>query len=125
VFFLIFMKLILPGPGFKPVSFRVAGRRCPCILSHLTQLINLDDHLNLQLLSYIGMDSQTISFHEMHKSILVATHLFFSNCFLWFIYPEKLIPILDLRGSIFRRKEATIVGTSLAYFEASIGSTKT
>jgi hypothetical protein len=35
VFFSI--KLILPGPGFEPVTSRVAGRRCPCILSHLTQ----------------------------------------------------------------------------------------
>jgi hypothetical protein len=33
----IVIKLILPGPGFEPVTSRVAGRRCPCILSHLTQ----------------------------------------------------------------------------------------
>ncbi len=32
------IKLILPGPGFEPVTSRVAGRRCPCILSHLTQV---------------------------------------------------------------------------------------
>ncbi len=31
------IKLILPGPGFEPVTSRVAGRRCPCILGHLTQ----------------------------------------------------------------------------------------
>ncbi len=36
-FFSIFIKLILPGPGFEPVTSRVAGRRCHCILSHLTQ----------------------------------------------------------------------------------------
>jgi hypothetical protein len=30
--------LISPGPGFEPVTSRVAGRRCPCILSHLTQV---------------------------------------------------------------------------------------
>ncbi len=35
-FISIFIKLILPGPGFEPVTSRVAGRRCPCILSHLT-----------------------------------------------------------------------------------------
>ncbi len=32
------IKLILPGPGFKPVTSRVAGMRFPCILSHLTQV---------------------------------------------------------------------------------------
>ncbi len=37
--FSIFLKLILPGPGFEPVTSRVAGRRCPCILSHLNQHI--------------------------------------------------------------------------------------
>jgi hypothetical protein len=30
--------LILPGPEFKPVTSRVAGWRCPCILSHLSQM---------------------------------------------------------------------------------------
>jgi hypothetical protein len=38
VFFFNFIKLILPGPGFKPVTSRIAGRRCPSILSHLTQV---------------------------------------------------------------------------------------
>ncbi len=32
--FLFFIKLFLPGPGFEPVASRVAGKRCPCILSH-------------------------------------------------------------------------------------------
>ena len=37
-----------PGPGFEPVTSRVAGRRCPCILSHLTHLnlLKLDDPFN-------------------------------------------------------------------------------
>ncbi len=38
--FLFFVVLILPGPGFKPVTSRVAGRQCPGILSHLTQTYN-------------------------------------------------------------------------------------
>jgi hypothetical protein len=32
------VELILPGPGFEPVTSRVVGRQCPCILSHLTQV---------------------------------------------------------------------------------------
>jgi hypothetical protein len=39
VFFSI--KLILPGPGFEPVTSRVAGWQCPCILSHLTQVTDV------------------------------------------------------------------------------------
>jgi hypothetical protein len=30
--------LILPGPVLEPVTSRVAGRHCPSILSHLTQV---------------------------------------------------------------------------------------
>ncbi len=39
--------MILPGPGFKPVTSRVAGRRCPCILSHLTIGITLISEIEL------------------------------------------------------------------------------
>jgi hypothetical protein len=48
--FSIFIKLILPGPGFEPITSRVAGRRCPCILSHLTQdLVKILNYFCLQL----------------------------------------------------------------------------
>ncbi len=39
--FNFFIKLILPGLEFEPVISRVAGRRCPFILSHLTQVMNI------------------------------------------------------------------------------------
>ncbi len=40
VYFNFFNDIInfWPWPGFEPVISRIAGRRCPCILRHLTQL---------------------------------------------------------------------------------------
>ena len=43
------IKLILPGPGFKPGTSRIAGRRCPCILSHLTQVKYSDDMIRIEM----------------------------------------------------------------------------
>jgi hypothetical protein len=49
--FLILFRLIWPGPGFEPVTSKVAGRRGPCILSHLTQtkLISVNQQIVIRL----------------------------------------------------------------------------
>ncbi len=58
VFFSI--KLILPGPGFEPVTSRVAGRRCPCTLSYLTQVNQVRPSESIMpFLTYSQFDLQT------------------------------------------------------------------
>jgi hypothetical protein len=55
--------LILSGPGFEPVTSRVAGRRCPCILSHLIQVIVII--FQLALMRYLGW----VSHHEPRNDV--------------------------------------------------------
>ncbi len=63
--FFNFIKLILPGPGFEPVASRVAGRVCPCILSHLTQVILTLSFVDIILVIF---DPVSIYNNQAHKT---------------------------------------------------------
>ena len=59
--FSIFIKLILPGPGFEPVSSRVAGRWFPCILNHLNPSLEIYFRNHLDFM-YIFFDNSHFTF---------------------------------------------------------------